>query len=101
MKKFLAFAATVLFVASTTQSLSAQSLGNAGTIEGIVVDPSGATIAQAEVTLHNPLSGYNQSITTGADGAFRFTNIPQNTYHLEVKAPGFSAFSQDVVVRNS
>jgi hypothetical protein len=32
---------------------------------------------------------------------FRFTNIPQNTYHLEVKAADFSAFSQDVVVRNS
>ena len=40
---------------------SGQSLGNAGTIEGTVVDPSGANIPGALVTALNPVTGYRQS----------------------------------------
>src|SRR5690349_15628825 len=78
-----------------------QSLGNAGTIEGTVIDPSGAAVPRAEVTLHNPSTGYNQSVLSESEGSFRLTNIPPNPYHLEVKASGFSPFSQEVVIRNS
>ena len=77
-----------------TTSALAQSLGNAGTIEGTVVDPSGATIPQAEVRLSNAVTGYSQSVTTGSDGSFRLVNIPPNPYHLEVTASGFGAFSE-------
>ena len=81
--------------------LKAQSLGNAGTIEGAVLDPSGAAIAGAEVTVVNPVSGYKQSVLAGADGSFRLMNIPPNQYHLEVTAPGFGVFQQDMTIRNS
>src|SRR5450432_1064171 len=76
-------------------------MGNAGTIEGSVVDPSGAVVAKATVTIHNAVSGYNQSTATVADGTFRFSNIPPNPYHLEVKASGFAVFAQDVSVRSA
>jgi hypothetical protein len=36
--------------------LFAQS-GNSGTISGVVKDPSGAVVAGAAVTIHNPVSG--------------------------------------------
>jgi hypothetical protein len=78
-----------------------QSLGNAGTINGTVTDPSGAAIGKAAVTLHNPVTGYQQAVTASADGNFRMMNIPPNTYHLAVTAPGFRTFSQDVAVRNA
>jgi hypothetical protein len=78
-----------------------QSLGNAGTIEGTVVDPSGAAVAKAVVTIHNAISGYNQATTTALDGSFRFSNIPPNPYHLEVTAPGFNVFSQDAAIRSA
>ena len=81
--------------------LSAQSLGNAGTIEGSVVDPSGAVVPKAEVSLRNVVSGYSQSVSSGADGVFRLTNIPPNPYRLDVKAPGFSDYSQTVEIRNA
>ena len=54
----------------------------------------------ANVAIHNQVSSYSQSVTTDASGAFRFTNVPLNSYHLEVTSPGFAAFSQDVSVRS-
>jgi hypothetical protein len=83
----------ILCLAAPTRS---QSLGNAGTVEGFVLDPSGAAIAKAEINIHNNVSGYSQSAIAGADGAFQLVNIPPNQYHLEINAPGFSAFSQEV-----
>jgi len=78
-----------------------QSLGNAGTIEGTVLDPSGAAVAKATVTIRNPVTGYNQTAHTGADGSFRLINIPPNQYHLEITAPGFATYTQDLAIRSA
>ncbi len=78
-----------------------QSLGNAGTIEGIVLDPSGAAISHAEVSIRNALTNYRQSVLSGADGTFRLGNIPPNPYHLEARSGGFNAYSQDVDIRSA
>ena len=78
-------------------SLSAQSLGNAGTIEGTVTDPSGASVPDAVVTIGNAVSGYKQSVNTARDGSFRLVNIPPNQYHLEVTAAGFVARCRSIV----
>jgi hypothetical protein len=40
-------------------------------------------------------------VQSGADGTFRLVNVPPNPYRVEVTAPGFSTFSQNVDVRNS
>jgi hypothetical protein len=82
-------------------SVFGQSLGNAGTIEGTVVDSSGAVVSKAAVTIHNPVTGYRQSTASDKDGAFRLVNIPPNPYHLEVRLPGFEAFAEDITIRNS
>ena len=46
----------------------AQSLGNAGTVAGTVVDASGAALPRAAITLHNALTNYTQSAVSGPDG---------------------------------
>jgi hypothetical protein len=94
-------ASYVFAVIGLTASLNAQSLGNAGTIEGVVVDQTGAAVPAAQVHLSNAVTGYSQNATTGTDGSFRLLNIPPNPYHLDVTAPGFGVFSQDVTIRNS
>src|ERR1700730_1620450 len=81
--------------------MKAQSLGNAGTIEGTVVDPSGAVVAKAQVTLRHSVSGYTQSTVSASDGSFKLTNIPANPYRLEITAAGFNVFAQNVDVKNS
>ena len=72
-----------------------------GSIEGSVKDPSGAAVVKAAVEITNPVSSYSRSVTTGADGSFRFTNVPFNPYHLVVTAAGFSGYTQDVDVRST
>ena len=82
-------------------NLVAQSLGNAGTLEGVVTDQSGATVGKASIHLGNPVSGYRQVVSSDKDGAFRLVNIPPNQYHLQVEAPGFRAFTQDLAIRRA
>jgi Carboxypeptidase regulatory-like domain/TonB-dependent Receptor Plug Domain len=72
-----------------------------GTIEGVVKDPSGAVVANAAVEITDPVSGYDRTTTTGSDGAFRFTNVPFNTYHTVVTATGFALFTQDTDLRSA
>ena len=79
-------------------ALFAQATGNSGTVSGIVTDPTGAVIPGATVTIHNPVSQYERSVTTDKAGHFQFPNVPLNPYHLTVTMTGFSGTAQDVDV---
>jgi hypothetical protein len=81
-------------------TLFAQSTGNSGTISGTVADPTGAVVPGASVTIHNPVSQYERSLTTDKSGHFQFPNVPFNPYHLTVTMPGFSSTAQDVDVNS-
>jgi Carboxypeptidase regulatory-like domain/TonB-dependent Receptor Plug Domain len=79
----------------------AQSVGNSGSVNGTVLDPTGAVVAGAKVEIRNPVSGFDRTTTTDKAGTFAFTNIPFNNYHLSVTAAGFIAQAQDVEPRSS
>ncbi|HEU5022988.1 MAG TPA: TonB-dependent receptor [Bryobacteraceae bacterium] len=81
-------------------ALSAQSIGS-GTVSGAITDPSNAVVRGAQVTLANPISGYSQTATTGDNGQFRFSNVPENHYELNVSSAGFAPASRHVEVRSS
>ena len=85
-----------LFIATTTSH--AQS---ATSVNGTVVDPSDAVVPNAIVKIHNPVSGFDRSVTTDASGQFNFPNVPFNPYHLTVTATGFSPYRQEVEPRSS
>jgi len=74
--------------------------GTSGTIQGTLKDPSGATIPGAAVEIVNPVTSYRRTVTSDADGNFKFANVPFNPYHLTVKAEGFAPYTQDVAVRS-
>ncbi len=76
-----------------------QTVGNAGTIEGNVTDPTGAALPNASVTILNRITNYRQETKTDTTGLFRFTNVPPNPYHLEISAPNFATAEKDVEVR--
>ncbi len=75
--------------------------GNAGTVRGTVLDPSGAAIMGAAVEIQNPVSHYNKTTKTDNQGNFEFFNVPFNNYHVAVNASGFQPGAQDVDVRSS
>ncbi len=79
----------------------AQFVGNFGSIEGTVVDSSGAVVPNAKIEIRNPVSGFDRSATTDGSGHFQFTNVPFNNYHVTASAPGFATYSQDVEPRSS
>ena len=96
------FVAIAIFaVTLLTISVHAQSVGNSGSINGSVVDPTGAVVPNATVTIHNPVSGFDRSTVTDSSGKFNFTNIPFNPYHLTITAEGFSSYAQDVEPRSA
>jgi hypothetical protein len=100
-EKSLHAAFMVLFCLALGFHASAQSVGNSGSINGTVVDPTGAVVAKATVEIRNPVSGLDRSTTTDVAGKFAFTNIPFNPYHLVVTAEGFAAVVQDVEPRSA
>ncbi len=85
--KTCVFWTLILCAVLTISPAVAQSLGNAGIVEGVVVDQSGAVIARAVVGLYNPVTEYRQSVMSAVDGAFRLVNIPPNQYRR--RASGF------------
>src|SRR5271170_2394259 len=98
-KKSLHAAFVVIFYLASGLHVSAQS--NCGSLNGIVQDSSGAVIPNATVEIHNPVSHFDQSVTTDGAGHFGFSNVPFNPYHLSVAAAGFLAYAQDFEVRSS
>ncbi len=98
----LAGMALVIFgVALGAALAAAQGLGGAGTIEGVVKDPTGAAMPAVTVSLANPVSGFSRETETDAQGRFAFRNLAPNAYHLEVTAQGFDTIRRDVSVQTS
>src|SRR5690349_18816695 len=80
---------------------SALGQSNSGTIQGTVVDPSGAVVVGANITIENPVSHYSRRATSDSGGRFEFANIPYNNYHLSASAAGFQPTAQDVDIRST
>jgi hypothetical protein len=91
---------TSVFLALSLYGLG-QSSVSGGSLEGTVVDPSGAVIPSAQVEIHNEISGFRRATTTDSSGTFRFSNLPPNPYHLLITASGFALFHQDISVRSA
>ncbi len=81
-------------------SALAQNAGSSTGISGTVMDPTGAVVVDATVTIHNPVSGFERSATTDSSGNFSIANVPFNPYHMTVTATGFAPYVQDVEVRS-
>src|ERR1035441_7072649 len=101
MKRILAVSVLGLLSLGFTTLGFGQSLGNAGTIQGMVLDSSGGALPNASVTIRNAVSGHTQSTVSASDGSFGIANIPPNPYHLEVTVKGFNVFTQDVDIRSA
>jgi outer membrane receptor protein involved in Fe transport len=73
--------------------LLAARLANAQSLDtgilGTVVDPAGAALTVASVTVTQPATGMTRTIQTGADGSYEVRYLRPGEYIVDVKAPGF------------
>src|SRR5712664_101593 len=89
----------ILFVLGLTVPSRAQ-VGNEGSIEGIVTDPSGAVIPGVMLCVKNPNTSDTFNTTTNELGLFRFPVLPVGSYELVAEHPGFASLIQKNVVVN-
>ena len=74
--------------ASNGDPLPAQRLP--GSINGTVMDQSGAVIAGARVTLTGEDRSINHEVVSGADGQFSFAGIAPGPFQLTITSAGFA-----------
>jgi len=92
MKKVAAIVLVMLVaVILTSRSVSAQATAS-GTVQGTVVDASGAAVVEAQVTLRNRGTGATKTATTNDTGFYRFELLPVGSYVVRVVKEGFTAF---------
>src|SRR2546426_9202625 len=65
-----------------------------GTLRGDVLDSSGATVADANVTLKNEGTGAIQTTTSTGAGSYTFPNLVPGTYTLSVEKAGFEKYER-------
>ncbi|MGH9824027.1 MAG: carboxypeptidase regulatory-like domain-containing protein, partial [Blastocatellia bacterium] len=75
--------------------------GASGSIQGQVVDSSGAAITAAKVTLSNAVTGFQINTETDQSGGFKFFTVPFNEYKISVEAAGFQTVEQGVDLHSS
>lgn len=57
--------------------------------QGAVVDPNGAAIPNATVTIRDQNTGATRTLTTDQSGNYSVSGLPPGNYKIEVDAPGF------------
>lgn len=86
-------------------ALAAAAANAQQTVSGSVLDPAGAAVPKAEVSLMSAGEGAADSArmraTTSDDGFFRFANVKPGQYVLEVKAGKFQTATQAVPVASA
>ncbi len=65
-----------------------------GSLSGTVVDPTGAVVVGADVTLTNEASRDVRRTKSNADGYFAFAAVPPGSYSVAIETPGFSKYEQ-------
>ncbi len=73
----------------------------AGQVGGIIVDPNGAVIANATVTVTNKQTGATQTTTSDGEGHWAVSNVQPGPVSVTVTNPGFQAFRQEFAVNGN
>jgi len=68
-------------------------------VSGTLLDPSGAVVPGAKLTLRPAHTHQQQSATSDAAGQFRFDGVAEGHYELQVEHPGFKEYKARVKVR--
>ena len=92
MKRLSVASAIAVFALSAILGWSQSSTTS---LRGTVVDPQGAVVVGASVTLTNPSTAFSQSTATDKQGGYQFLQLPPGTYMLSASMAGFGTVRQE------
>ncbi len=92
-RNHLASAAALLIAFNIAPLLTAQS--TTATLLGVVRDPTGAVVPQAQVIARNVLTSYARKAATDETGSYLITNLPVGKYAITVEKEGFHRHIQE------
>ncbi len=72
-----------------------------GSIQGVVLDPSGAIVPNAKLTLTNTATQVQTEATSASSGEYRFASLAPGSYKLSASASGFSQTELRVTLETS
>jgi hypothetical protein len=81
-----------------TPSLSSAQIGGGGSIQGTVLDTSGAPVPGATVTATNVATGIQTIRQTTQAGVFALAPLQPGTYRVTVSLEGFQTFARDGII---
>src|SRR6267378_931474 len=88
----------VVLACSTLAVRPAFAQSMTGSLTGTVVDPTGAVVVGADVTLTNEASRDVRRTKSNADGYFAFAAVPPASYTVTIETAGFSRYEQKGVM---
>ncbi|MGA7624853.1 MAG: TonB-dependent receptor [Candidatus Acidiferrales bacterium] len=85
----------VLLICSALAASSSGTLAQVNTVNlsGTVLDPQGLAVKDAKVTIRNPGTGFERSVTSDANGRYDLVGLPPGVYVMTVEAQGFSTLT--------
>lgn len=96
MRSVSRFTLVVLVVLATSLGLWAQA--GTGEMTGIIFDPMGAVVTNAQVTATNDATGVARTTKPTSAGVYTFPAVPVGSYTLTVEAAGFKTYKLAKVV---
>ena len=96
--RFPRFVPLYVFLALSALHLLAQSPD--GNINGLVSDPSSATVVGAEIVAVNDVTGVQYTTKTNTEGIYVLPNLPPGPYRLQVSKIGFKTIIKpDIILK--
>ena len=90
MKKCTAYCLVLLLaVLCLASGTYAQGAATTGTVTGTVIDPQGAAVADAQISLTDTATNLPLTTNTTEAGRYVFVNVPPGTYNFMVSKSGF------------
>jgi Carboxypeptidase regulatory-like domain len=81
-----------------SSSIARAQIGGAGSIQGVITDPTGAVIPGATVVATNVATGVKTTRQTTATGFYVLSPLPPGEYSVSVSATGFQSLIQGKVI---
>lgn len=93
-RRIFVFVSALLSVLSLTATLVPAQTTTTGSIAGLVIDPSGAVVPNAKVSLKDLGRGAEQKTQTNKEGAYRFDLLLPGNYSVTATAVGFQTVTR-------